>query len=330
LNADSDGDGLKDGVETDTCVYVSVSNTGSDPLKVDTDGDGFSDGLEVGQGSLPCDPSSIPSPLPVVSLDATTNTIPLGQLNAWTNTGRLGGNFNAELGGAGTANIGGIVEVVQGVRGLTLNGGSYAGPAATFVTGNPNYSVEAWVYNPTIGDEETIIGWGRRGGGDGTMSAFTDGGNATWGAMTHWGGPDLSWNGANVRTPTRWKHLVYTYNASTLTQTVYSDGVQANQEVLGSPLIIADSLDAGVTHLPFRVGNETAGDGSPGGFAGNMTIGEIRVYTRVLPQTEITTSFNAGAQKYGILDSDNDGSGHTRSSIRATLPTLLWIRMVTA
>ena len=78
LLADTDGDGLKDGAETDTCVYVSVNNTGSDPLKVDTDGDTFSDGLEVAQGSLPCDPLSIPSPLPIIRLDATTNSIPLG------------------------------------------------------------------------------------------------------------------------------------------------------------------------------------------------------------------------------------------------------------
>jgi len=46
-NIDSDGDGLLDSVETNTGVYVSPQNTGTDPRKRDTDGDGLSDGDEV-------------------------------------------------------------------------------------------------------------------------------------------------------------------------------------------------------------------------------------------------------------------------------------------
>jgi len=46
-NIDSDGDGLLDSVETNTGVYVSPQNTGSDPRRSDTDGDGLSDGDEV-------------------------------------------------------------------------------------------------------------------------------------------------------------------------------------------------------------------------------------------------------------------------------------------
>lgn len=45
-NADSDGDGLADGVETGTGIWVSTANTGTDPLKADSDGDGISDGEE--------------------------------------------------------------------------------------------------------------------------------------------------------------------------------------------------------------------------------------------------------------------------------------------
>ena len=43
---DSDDDGLKDGVETKTGVWVSITDTGTDPLKVDSDGDTLGDGLE--------------------------------------------------------------------------------------------------------------------------------------------------------------------------------------------------------------------------------------------------------------------------------------------
>lgn len=45
--ADSDGDGLNDAVETGTAVFVSTTNTGSSPILSDTDGDGFDDGAEV-------------------------------------------------------------------------------------------------------------------------------------------------------------------------------------------------------------------------------------------------------------------------------------------
>ncbi|HVY68643.1 MAG TPA: LamG-like jellyroll fold domain-containing protein, partial [Verrucomicrobiae bacterium] len=51
-NADSDGDGLKDGVETGTGTFVSATNTGTDPNNWDSDGDTLSDGVETGTGKF--------------------------------------------------------------------------------------------------------------------------------------------------------------------------------------------------------------------------------------------------------------------------------------
>jgi Bacterial TSP3 repeat len=45
--ADTDADGLLDGVETGTGTFVSATNTGTDPLSPDSDGDGLKDGPEV-------------------------------------------------------------------------------------------------------------------------------------------------------------------------------------------------------------------------------------------------------------------------------------------
>jgi len=57
---DTDGDGLIDSYETGTGVYVSPTNTGTDPLDPDTDNDGFSDGVEVRPGSDPNNAGSVP------------------------------------------------------------------------------------------------------------------------------------------------------------------------------------------------------------------------------------------------------------------------------
>ncbi len=46
-NADTDGDGLSDGVETATLIYVGENNTGTDPNNPDTGGDGILDGEAV-------------------------------------------------------------------------------------------------------------------------------------------------------------------------------------------------------------------------------------------------------------------------------------------
>jgi len=66
--ADSDGDGLKDEFETNTGVFVSKTNTGTDPSKADTDDDGVGDWYEVYASYTDPTKSSdkpiIPYPLP--------------------------------------------------------------------------------------------------------------------------------------------------------------------------------------------------------------------------------------------------------------------------
>lgn len=59
--SDADDDGLADIVETDTGVFVSADNTGTDPLVFDSDGDGVGDGEEVALGSDPNDAGSTPA-----------------------------------------------------------------------------------------------------------------------------------------------------------------------------------------------------------------------------------------------------------------------------
>jgi hypothetical protein len=50
---DTDGDGLPDGVETNTGFFVSATDTGTNPAVADTDSDGLNDAQEVTAGSNP-------------------------------------------------------------------------------------------------------------------------------------------------------------------------------------------------------------------------------------------------------------------------------------
>jgi hypothetical protein len=61
LKTDTDNDGLTDAVETGTGVFVSATDTGTNPNLPDTDGDGFQDGLEVGAGFDPNSSDSTPA-----------------------------------------------------------------------------------------------------------------------------------------------------------------------------------------------------------------------------------------------------------------------------
>jgi hypothetical protein len=69
-DADDDGDGLLDTVETNSGVYVSPDDTGSDPLLADSDGDTYPDGVEVMSGADPNDPQSFPEGVPSLPLPA--------------------------------------------------------------------------------------------------------------------------------------------------------------------------------------------------------------------------------------------------------------------
>jgi len=301
VKPDTDGDGLSDGVETGTGVYQSPQNTGSDPLKLDTDDDGYGDWQEVLGGSNPNSASSVP-PLgsPVVLLDATQ--LPPSPLPTWDNTGLLPGDFVARDMGAAPQ-----VSTVLGVKGVEFNGGEYyTGPAVPlWITGNGAHTVEAWVYNPAVADEETVFSWGRRGGGDGSNCSFNHGANATYGAVGHWGAPDIGWNGNIVAG--QWTHIAYSWEPTNSWQTVYRDGQVANSRSEANPLVIWSTANNG-NPLPFRIASQNDDNGAATeGLRGSMTIAKIAVYDVALSDATILQHFTTDAGTFGILDDDNDG-----------------------
>ena len=114
LAVDTDGDGLDDSVETNTGIYVSPSNTGTNPNKADSDGDGVGDWYEVAtidtnpanaQPNAPNDPNiktNIPYPLPKPdgSTGATNKPVKVYILSGQSNM--VGQGFINPIGTAGT------------------------------------------------------------------------------------------------------------------------------------------------------------------------------------------------------------------------------------
>lgn len=290
LRADSDGDGLNDGGE---------SAAGSDPLKADSDGDGFTDGQESLHGSNPISAASVPSfAKPIIVLDATT--LSEGALPQWPNTGLLKGDFVA----TGAAKV----TSVDGVKGLTFTGTEfYTGPGVPgFLGGGRNRTVEAWIFNPSAADEETIFSWGRRGGPDGSNASFNHGLNGSFGAVGHWGAPDIGW-GESGPVAGKWTQVVYSWDEAALTTRVYQNGAEANNEVLATALN-THVLDSVGNPLPFRVAAQNEANGSAtSGLRGSMTIARIRVHDRVLPAADIAANYTKEAGEFGLIDFDNDG-----------------------
>src|SRR5690606_5542759 len=114
-----------------------------------------------------------------------------------------------------------------------------------------------WAYNGHLRGEESLVTWGQRGGPDGTNVSFNYGNDSRWGAMGHWGNPDMGWGpqdgGDNSLTPEagKWHHLVYTYDGAGV-QKVYADGVLTNQE-FG---VILDPKDG----FPIQLGAQREGN----------------------------------------------------------------------
>jgi len=207
-----------------------------------------------------------------VNVDAAG--LPLGPITTWVNTGTLG-DFTA----VGSP----VVTQVDGARGVTFDGSSYFdGPTSVAgLEGQSDRSIEVWAHNPAISSEETMVAWGHFGGPQGADMAFRYGSHSYYGAVLHWGWPDLDWNGAPPAQ--QWHHLVYTYDG-TMTR-IYADGVLKNSEDLSG-----SSLNTHVDN-PIRV----AASNDAGGaaiFLGTLSIGRIRIHGNALSAADVLNNYN--------------------------------------
>lgn len=239
-------------------------------------------------------------------VDLNFSTLTPGDLIHIPNPGTLGGGFEA-TGAAGTIPK---IDKIPGspTNSLYLDGSDFlmSVTAATPMGGvpsrldaapgtvgeQPTRSVEAWVYNEVYPDEETVLAWGKRGGGEGTNFSCNYGGNTGYGALGQWGaGPDLGWL---VQPPAgTWHHLVWVStgpgNGGSLvadSTLLYVDGIADNSETYGTSLN---------THPgPMLIGSQFEGDGTTptGGLRGSMHIGKVRIHSGALTDAQVLNNYN--------------------------------------
>ncbi|MCP5526483.1 MAG: Ig-like domain-containing protein [Verrucomicrobiales bacterium] len=201
----------------------------------------------------------------------------------WPNRGTLGGEF-AEVGLAVDFPT---IESINGVPCVTLKGGgeAYSGPITPAeLEGASPCTIEVWVYNPSLSDEETVVAWGKRGGPDGSNMSFNYGGNATWGAVGHWGAPDMGWGGSNPA-PGYWHYLVYTYNGTTAI--VYDNGLEKYREDM---VLAIHPLN------PINIGAQNDAAGAPqAALSGSLSIASVKIRDYALTDVQIAQGFNDGA-----------------------------------
>ncbi len=227
----------------------------------------------------------------LVNVDATA--LPFGTVSAITNSGTLGGFFEARGGAAATPVIG--QPNTNATRGIVFDGGDYlqhvnaVGGAlvmapATLVGLNPTASIEAWVLNPAIPDEETIVAWGYRGGPDGSNMSFLYGSNPSYGAVGHWGSPDIGWNNSGgAPAPGVWHHLVYTFDGTT--QRVYVDGSLTNSEAVTLTTHAGTAINIGAQY------DDSSGIVT-GGLRASSTIARLRIHSEALSDAQIANNYS--------------------------------------
>lgn len=125
-NADTDGDGLKDNVETGTGKYVSASDTGTNPLNADSDNDGLKDGAEVTAGT---DPNKVDSDGDGYSdsLEVLFKSNPASAASVPVKAGSL--NLVAYWDFNNASDPSNTVDLVNGFKGLVKNGAVFTDDA---------------------------------------------------------------------------------------------------------------------------------------------------------------------------------------------------------
>ncbi|RYD39871.1 MAG: LamG domain-containing protein, partial [Verrucomicrobiaceae bacterium] len=177
-------------------------------------------------------------------------------------------------------------QMVGGVPAVLFDGdGDYfVGPITTAALHGPgaHHSVEVWVYQGNVREQESLVSWGKRWGPDGTFAGFRYGEDPDFGAIGRWGHSELGFK--EVPKPGVWHHLAFTYDG--VRQCVYVDGMLDSSSEAG----VLDAHDM----MPIHLGVEICGDLKPEGlfthFSGAMR--RVRIHSGALTHAQVRANYD--------------------------------------
>jgi hypothetical protein len=220
-----------------------------------------------------------------VDLRATNATYSsLAIFNTWTNFGFAVGNFTMSGSPAYSTNV-----AATGIPGVWFDGTtalySSTNTSITDITGASDRTIEVWVYNPSLSDEETMVSLGDRSGTR-MDCAFNFGSASGWGAATHFG-DDVPWGAMGFPSTNGWHHLVYTYDGN-VTVKIYADGQLWFTDTLGGALATpaGDSINIGCQR-------GSGGGGAPGQFFSGY-INAVRVWGAAMTASQVASNYSFG------------------------------------
>jgi hypothetical protein len=228
----------------------------------------------------------------LVDLDATG--LPVGDLAVWDNQVNADPAQDFVRAAGSTAAVAPVGTPAVPAVTLATASDYYVGPEAPAgVTGNGPRTVEVWVYNPVLADEETLVAWGRRGGPDGTNFSFNYGNHATFGAVGYWGPAfDLGWG--TPPAAAAWHHLVCAHDGARTR--LYANGVLMNDQLRAPNTHYRNPVEA---LLKIVVGAQNDNAGNPGAIVGTLSLARVRVHDQALTPLQVREQFNADAATFG-------------------------------
>ncbi|MEC7638620.1 MAG: LamG-like jellyroll fold domain-containing protein, partial [Verrucomicrobiota bacterium] len=277
---DSDKDGLADGVETNTGEFVDEENTGTDPNNPDSDGDGYSDGGEVVGGTDPTDENSKGAiPAPFIYLDFESEAADLSE-----------NEYNGEVDGDVTFDVEGAEGGPTPTTGASFNGGhldffdiDMNSMIRDFEDGS--YTFACWMKPIGSAGGQGFM-WGQTQ--QGIHNGIRNGGVLH---SAHWG---ADWNASTVLEADQWVHAAWTYDGASDTATIYLNG-----EIDGGPQ---------AQRAPNGGGTFIFGARNNGEIAYNGYVDDLTIWREVLPEGSIQALAD-GASPIGASQEDDDGDG---------------------
>lgn len=170
------------------------------------------------------------------------------------------------------------------------DGDAFLGPITTAALHAPRapYTVEIWVFQGNVREQEALVSWGKRGGPDASFAGFRYGAHPDFGAVAIWASTETGFK--TVPPPGRWHHLAFTYDGKRLT--VFVDGRLDGAKEVGT-------LDAHDT-VPILLGAELGGnlqlEGKFTHFSG--ALGKVRIHGMAFDAATIRRHFETGSAAF--------------------------------